>query len=307
MPMMALPNSGVGRSVNTHNSDLGVLCDWVESSVLFAVDDLSKSDVVDVLVEEEAYADQELATARVDEIWGVLEWRFQSVGTPLGIRVGRRSITRRHEWRRFPAYAFCLSLASAKNYSAMPRRNYALQGEIFEDIALLAIRRTLPGWTVRKVGWSPTDPVAIAGAVAQMIRDLREIDGAEQEVHLREQVKDLGLDILAFYPFADEYASLPVILLQCASGADWEDKRSTPDLHVWKKVISFTSSPLRGMAIPYAFAEPMELRRKATPINGVFLERYRLLRAFQGLTVPRDLNARISAWVEDLLPQIPRA
>ena len=58
--MLALPEQGIARSVTEHNSDINVLCDWVEASVVF--DDtleLSKSDLIDILIENEVYPSNE--------------------------------------------------------------------------------------------------------------------------------------------------------------------------------------------------------------------------------------------------------
>ncbi len=58
--MLTIPGRGMSRSVNAHNVDVDVLCDWIEGSVLFQdEEDLPASDVVDVLIEAQIYENQE--------------------------------------------------------------------------------------------------------------------------------------------------------------------------------------------------------------------------------------------------------
>ena len=47
--MLALPDNGIRPS---RGSDDGVICDWIEASLIYTQDIVSHTDIVDVLLEE---------------------------------------------------------------------------------------------------------------------------------------------------------------------------------------------------------------------------------------------------------------
>lgn len=313
MTMLGLPERGVNRSVSKHNSDLSVICDWIEASLAFVDDELSKTDVTDVLIENEVYESQDFALEFVDSAWEVLRSRVHALNGPIGMIWTRDRLRRSGEWTDFPAYAFCLALACgsyvypdwAKNHGY----DHSTQGSLFEKIAHQSLLNMLPGWDVKRVGWAPDNPVRLKEIIDSIISDLNEVSGSEIDAYVNDHANELGLDILAFYSFGDVHASQPVFLIQCASGKDWKRKRSTPDLTIWNKVINFNSQPVKGFAIPYSFSDRQDFRREATQVNGVFWDRYRLLNPNSGRgggwNTP-DLNAELITWVEPRVNALPR-
>lgn len=312
--MLALPNKGMARSVNVHNINLNILCDWIEASVVFDEADLSKSDVIDVLMEEQVYSDQAFAAEIIENAWAVIARRATYLSQPLGISVVGNRISRADDWTVFPAYGFCLALSCVELYSGLPTLwggSSVEQGALFEELTAESISQTFRGWTVKRIGWSATNnPVSLRDALPTIISDLNEAEAAETHLHLTSVVKDLGLDLLAFYSFGDRQASIPILLVQCASGSDWVSKRHTPDIEFWgKKIVSFNSHPVRGFAMPFAFAEPLDFRRDAAAVNGVFVDRYRLLKSFRqdNANVSTALNVHLTNWIQPRVAQLPRA
>lgn len=312
--MLALPNKGIARSINVHNIDLNILCDWIEASVVFDETELSKSDVIDVLIEEQIYESQSFAAQIVDDAWSIISQRINYLSSPLGITVTSNRISRVEEWDQFSAYGFCLALSCVELYSGLPAPwggNYISQGDLFEELTAESLRKTLQGWSVSRIGWSATThTISLATALPTIISDLNELMGAEAQLHLTKTVKDLGLDLLAFYSFADRQASMPVLLVQCASGSDWIRKRKTPDIGLWStKIISCNSKPVRGFAIPFAFADPLKFRRDAAIVEGVFIDRYRLLKSFRqnNSSVSVALSTKLENWIRPHIVQLPRA
>src|SRR5437762_11153301 len=114
--MLALPEKGMAWSVNKHNVDLNVLCDWIEASVVLRDSQLSKSDVVKELLQQEVYEKQSFAKEVVDTAWSVIGSRVAHLGGPLGITVAGNRIARKENWDSFPAYSFCLTLSCAPFY-----------------------------------------------------------------------------------------------------------------------------------------------------------------------------------------------
>lgn len=312
--MLALPERGINRSVKTHNSDLATVCDWIEASVLFVDDELSKTDVVDVLIENEVYDSQDFALEFIDSAWTVMQSRISTLNGTLDVlHWTRERIARQGVWQDFPAYAFCLALTCGSYVYPQWAANYgydsSTQGSLFERIALKSFSSMLPGWEVQLTGWSPDNPVRLRDTINQIIGQLNEVANAEIDVHVDQNANELGLDLLAFYSFGDNHASLPMLMIQCASGKDWKTKRHTPDLTIWNKVINFNSPPVKGFAIPYSFVDGQEFRRQATRVNGVFLDRYRLLNPNRG-TSPVwnevNLNTDLIAWVQPRVDALPR-
>lgn len=312
--MLALPNKGMARSINAHNIDLNNLCDWIEASVVFDDTELSKSDVIDVLMEEQVYSDQTFAAEIVENAWAVISRRATYLSRPLGISVAGNRINRTEDWTAFPAYGFCLALSCVELYSGLPMlwgSDFVEQGALFEELTAESLSQTFHGWTIKRIGWSAANnPVSLREALPTIIGELNETEAAETNLHLTTAIKDLGLDLLVFYSFEDRQASIPVLLVQCASGGDWKGKRRTPDIEFWqKKIISFNSQPVRGFAMPFAFAEPLHFRRDAAAVNGIFVDRYRLLKSFRqnNACVSTALNTQLTNWLQPRQAQLPRA
>jgi len=308
--MLALPEFGMSRSVGMHNVRLSVLCDWVEASVLFSDNSISKSSVVDALLENEVYDSQDFASEIVENAWNVLSARVNYLKSPLGLSVVGNRISKKDVWSQFPAYGFCMALACADLYPTWAKNwhtPHSVQGDYFEELAAESFQMNLTGWTIKRVGWSPTNPVKLKTTIHALISDLHEVEGAELDVHVQSNANELGLDLLAYYPFKDAQASSVVILIQCASGRDWVGKRHTPSLEIWKKVVNFNSQPLKGFVMPFAFAEQSEFRRQTTAVGGMFVDRNRLLRAFpqHGNSVSSSLNAKLVAWSSVEIARLP--
>lgn len=311
--MLGLPERGVSRSTKKHNSDLPTICDWIEASLLFVDDELSKTDVTDVLIENEVYSNQDFALEFVDSAWEVIRARILALNGALGLHWTSERIQRTASWQDFPAYAFCLTLSCGSyvypTWAAQYGYDPATQGSLFERIAHRSFASMLPGWQVQRVGWAPDNAVRLKDTIGHIISALNEVANAELDVYVDDNANELGLDLLAFYSFGDIHASLPVLMIQCASGRDWKQKRHTPDLTIWNKVVNFNSPPVKGFAIPYSFVDGQEFRREATQVNGIFLDRYRLLNPNKGAEPvwnEPNLNADLIAWVRPRIEALPR-
>lgn len=309
--MLGLPEKGVAPSVNEHNVDLNVICDWIEASAVFDDSQISKSDAADVLIEQEVYDKQDFAAELIGQAWSVVADRIKYLGAPLGLAVSRNRITRGSDWQAAPGYSFCLALSCGTFYPAWAASwdNASVRGELFEELTLESFSKTFVGWKIRRVGWSPDNPVKLKDTIASIISDLKEVQGAELELHVDEHANELGLDLLGYYSFDDAHASIPVMMVQCASGGNWKSKRHTPDLTIWSKIVNFNSNPVKAFAIPFAFADPLKFRKETTPVNGIFADRNRLLRALRkdtGQQVSDSLGNRLVQWVERYINTIPR-
>lgn len=278
--MLALPETGLSYSKKSHNSDLDCFCDWLEASFLFHDDPLTVSDVVDVLLENQIYVDQDFASEFVATAWSVLLARLKQLDFPLGAKITDTRLQKNGSWKDYPEYAFCM-LLTCMSY-LYPRatevlRDAVSQGALFEQFSTESLAEMLPGWIVSRVGWSPEDPKKLKDAIDAIISALNEETGAEKDLFVDSYANELGLDLLAYLPYRDSSASFPVVMVQCASGKNWLSKTHTPDMSKWNKIVSFASRPVKGFAIPYAFADRTTFRKKSIPVEGILWDRYRLL------------------------------
>lgn len=121
------------------------------------------------------------------------------------------------DWGSTPGYIFLL-LAS------MPVSKGQRVGAVyFENLVTEALKRYLGGRALR-FGWPnrapvPTHPQEAVDYLAGQLSERRNPLG-----HIRSRDKDMGLDTVAWKPFADQRRGQVVLLGQCATGASWKDK-----------------------------------------------------------------------------------
>jgi hypothetical protein len=308
--MLSLPEKGFrGSSGTVHESDLAIVCDWVEGSVLFSKTTLSKSDMSDVLVDENVYKDQDDANQFVDLVWAKLEARKLLMGAGCPYDVGHRTIAARGNWEDFLPTSYLLVLSQAPLYEKLGEFNlgkYVEQGEIFELFCVEALQDM--GWKTLRTGWSSGKgakklPAVVAAVTAELCEGVVNAD----MVRKFEESNEEGCDLVCQRAFPDSRLGRPVYLVQCASGDNWEEKQETPDLELWKKFFPFSQHPQRGFCLPFAL-EDDEFEKSVHRVMGMLLDRHRLSGATHGNSswLSAGLKARIKAWVDERQALIPR-
>jgi hypothetical protein len=307
--MLALPKKGFSRSKTAHNVDLAVCCDWLEASVLFAQEPVSGSDIVDVLRENEIYADQNFAWELVYNAFAGLEDRARLMGDgyPLAVQGGPRLVAR-GDWRDYSAYSFCLILSLPSAYPDWARSfgtDFTAQGELFEALTSESVAASLSGWTVHPTGWTKARPSQLADIVTDVAAKLGEATG-DLFRWTKDKAKEAGLDILCFRPFPDGRVGVPVYMVQCASGNDWKGKLKTPDLRIWTKVITFASDPKKAFSMPFAL-DSADFIYSANVVDGLLFDRHRLLAPGLNLRdwLPAALKGQLVAWLEPRIAALP--
>src|ERR1041385_8128712 len=128
--MLQVPDVGLRQSIKEHNSDFDVLCDWIEASVLLVDDTLSAIDVVDVLMEEQLYREQDFAHEIVEQAWSAIDRRQKWLNASRTIRVEGPRLIRELDMAQVPAHTFCLVVAlrrCLKSWSRELGPNYVEQ------------------------------------------------------------------------------------------------------------------------------------------------------------------------------------
>lgn len=306
--MLELPSRGINRSIRVHNVKLDVFCDWIEGSVLFKDGEVSSTDVVDALIEEQIYDNQDFASEMANNAWTELRRRLYCIGNQAPFFISANRITRIREWQDAPAYSFCILLALAnwyKRWAIQFGSDYTEQGEIFELLTKESLKLQFSGWQIYQTGWTRTKAVKLAEVVDEIANQLGECKGnIERWASLN--ANEAGLDLLCYRPFIDNRVGIPVYLTQCASGADWRDKLKTPDLDLWTKIIQFTAQPQRAFATPFAFLDE-DFIKNCVIVNGMLLDRYRLLAAAKLAKnwESQLLKERIVMWAGSRVSKLP--
>lgn len=278
--MLTLPTHGVARSVTEHNVQPDAICDWIEGSALFSEDgSVSASEVVDVLVDEGIYETQEFAWDLVGSTWEELERRARRLGGNYPLDVEQNKVARPKRWQTAPAYSFCLLLSYVRWYPDWSRRymkDYAKHGALFERLTSEALGKAFSAWIVEALGWNGYGSKPIATLVDHIAEQMRESVGDIDTSVISAKAKDAGLDVICFRSFPDDRPVFPVLLFQCATGKNFEDKLSTPNIDIWRRMVKFTIAPYKAFATPFAFSVS-ELKRFALKGNCVLLDRFRVI------------------------------
>lgn len=308
--MLVMPESGFSRSVEKHNVDLIAMVDWIEASTVFLGAATSKSDVVDVLCEEDVYDDQDFAAEIVDQAWQLLRVNAAALGANALVDVQARTVQPTGDWRTCAPTAFFLLLSIAPRYARLREKlagDYANQGALFEQVTRDAIAAR--GWAVHSTGWqsgmaAETFARLVDGVQAFLREPLRVPDTEEYLT----SANDAGLDLVCLWPYFDDRPAAPVMFVQCASGANWRTKLKTPDPELWHKMIPFIVSPTRAISIPFVLDEA-SFKKTALLQSGVLLDRVRLLRRLDAAKqwMNADAQQKVQDWVESKLDALEAA
>ena len=306
--MIDIPDAGFYYSANQHNVELDVFCDWIEGNLLFSEEEFSHSDIIDVLCENNIYREQDIAAQLVSNGWAELRRRTKSMGLSSPYEFKPSRISCKKDWTEIPAHSFCLLLALSKWYGGWAQkfgRDYTEQGEIFEELAKESLEKQFTDWEIVSTGWSKAGTESFSDKVHKIANLLGESVG-DISKWTNQQAKDLGLDLLCYRKFPDNRVGIPIYLMQCASGGNWESKLDTPNLRVWEKIVQFAAPPAKAFATPFSLLND-DLIKCCCSTGGMLLDRYRLLAA--GLSNPnwlsQQLKQRIITWARDRVEQLP--
>ena len=308
--MLEFPDQGLRRSKNVHNSDIEPFCDWIEANVLFEEESLHLSDVVDRLIEEQFYDDQEFAWEFIDNIIAILRRRAEWLQRAYPIDIRSKRLTQRSSWREIGPYGFCLLLSVLPLFSSAREQlgdDRADQGLLLEKLSEAALRELLLGWGVHRTGWS-SESTEHLPELAKNVAQLLNASIGEPELFSGGRAKDAGLDILCYKPFPDGRGGYLCILVQCASGAStWKRKRMEPNLGVWRHAVIFDFPPASGLVIPFAISAE-QLKESSVIAQSLIIDRIRLLLPGRdgGAWLPSDLDADLVSWCEATQTLMPR-
>lgn len=308
--MLKIPGKNFSRSVNTINIETNTLADWIEASLLFDENEVSKSDIVDILIEENICADggQDLAHEIADRGWAEIGTRKRWGGVPDQLVIEGARIKDTSDWRQDPTRAFFLVLSIQQYFLewAERHRNFSVQGELFERVIEEICPGLLPGWRVVRAGWSPDNAVSIVNIVEELCGHLNTLGSLRLDLWVPDAAKDGGLDIVCYREFPDTREATPTYFLQCASGTNWRSKIHTPNANEWKTYLDAAVQPSTGIVAPFVIGTD-EVRRAGLSGQITVFDRIRLLHAtYDGnIELTEELRADVVAWIEGKVGDIP--
>lgn len=309
--MLDIPGKNFNESVNKVNVSTNVLADWIEASLLFDYHEISKSNIVDILIEQQIckHENKDIAHEIADRGWVEVQQR-SSFGACDSLKFDGMRITGSDNWRNEPIRAFFLLLSIFQYYPswASSHRNYSEQGELFERVIEVACKGLLPSWDVIRAGWSPSNAVSVKTIVHQLCDHLNTMGNHDIDRMVPDAAKDGGLDIVCVKKFPNKAEAMPTYLLQCASGTNWRDKINTPSTDAWKSYLNAAAQPGAGIVAPFVINTEQILH---AGLNGqvVVFDRLRLLYAInsEGIQFPRELLSDVINWIEPKIVDIPKA
>ena len=309
--MLKIPEVGFYQSAEVSNVNCNASADWIEASVLFDGPELTRGDVVDLLLEEQICVDgnQDLAHQIAEEAWQELKRRQRWGGLPETVEVTNSRVVGLEGWEQDIVRAFFVLLAIQKIFPewAKERSAYVAQGNLFEKIVEGICPALLPGWKTYRAGWSQENTKAVPAIVAEL-RELIHTTGARDlERWIGPHDKDGGLDLVCYRDFGDEREGMPMYFLQCASGKNWRDKIRTPDSDLWFKWLNAAVRPSTGMVAPFVI-DDWELRRAALKGQVVVFDRIRAIRAAREVEVEieQELREEVIGWMTPRVNGLPR-
>ena len=278
-----------------------VFLDWLEATNLFLEEELSQTDVVDHLVQEQVFEDQDSASEFVLAAWTALQRRMSWIGSHAPIVFKDRLMARRVNWQDVPAHSYCLVVSLGSRYEdwhATFGPNYVEQGRLFESITRAAMEARFIGWRFLQTGWSRDNTTKLASVIDELTVAIDERRGNPDD-YLDLNAKDAGVDLVWHLRFPDSRGGTPVFLAQCASGKNWAEKVNEPNIKEWMKIVDFAAPPNKALSLPFALDE-RELRRQSNRAGGLLVDRYRLLAQADPelVWIPGPLRLELINWLD---------
>jgi hypothetical protein len=302
-------------------AELRVLTVDIEGVSMSRLEQLLRGEGTDAAEEElalDADDDDETELELVDEGRGEREVRIEQLldEVALRLRLGPKLYPFEHRDERLirrdapgsEVYIFLLTLSSEEASFRAERRAHQVEAA-FDNIALEALRRYLGrGAAAIRFARNAHDPndnttrprrfqEAIEWLRGQLVLPPGILTPPDEElvIHWEEDANaahpplnsysDAGVDVVAWWRFADDRAGAPVLLAQCTVQIEWGEKTKDISVELWKKWIDFeTVPPQTALVIPFAVSRSLEQWANRTITAGVIIDRLRLLELLDELS-----------------------
>lgn len=212
------------------------IADWIELSVIYKNKPLSKARIYSLLNNSGEDADD----ARVDSIISELIRRNDLYGDASPFEVDGKCIKPRIKWGQKPEFAMCL-IFSIRGVRKKKGKDDGTK--LFERLSNEAVMSYLNG-PAEVIGF-PDKKKLIAQINSISLKSCEKTGARCPSPH----DKDKGVDIIAWKPHGDKRPNQIILLLQCAAGVNFEQKKSI-SLAAWNEFINWAVQPIHGIIIP---------------------------------------------------------
>ncbi len=103
-------------------------------------------------------------------------------------------------------------------------------------------------------------------------------------------IKERGLDLVAWLPFKDKIPNMLIFMFQCACGKNWESKQGETEL--FSNYMYFNINPIHGMFVPYSMSKTDNRFYQFDRIKKVlFFDRKRIIEQFENCDFLSDIQS----------------
>lgn len=267
------------------NIEIEELADWAELMAMMGGGPLSKGHLTTALAREGA-----VSLSAPDDAWATLETRQHLMGHRWPFDLTGMQLTAIPSHPLADCYRFLAALGL--------RSGVASPGPQLFEFLVAEVVGALTGRPGMRLGWPRVKPMPkrFSTAIKLYLRESKE-EKAWRDLPLSAD-KDLGLDIVTWFPLDDPREGSLHLLGQCATGADWTEKLRELNPEKWNAHVHWCVAPARFFALPFV-VRPEEIRRHSMD-GGLILDRVRLLQLAERTPVSRTLKRRLVRYCDAL-------
>lgn len=268
-----------------NSSDEATVADWIELSVAFEAQPVSKTGVSQMI---EMSAGDEPSDAFISSVWDELENRTLLYGAHPPFIVQGMEVLPNITWQDNPEYLMCLILSLTGNPS-----NPTPTGKLFERISMEAVKNYLNG---EAIVFGHPAPYTVTG-ICNLTNE-----GFKSE--LPANYNDRGVDVIAWKPFNDQRGNQLLVLMQCAGGHNWITKTGNVVARAWKeKYMTFGCSPVRGFSTAVIISN-REVFEEVSFETDLLFDRPRIYKNIVDRQMQSNLRDEIREWCDARILEI---
>ncbi len=238
---------------------------------------LSKSQIAEL--------DDTLDEGDVDELITKFELRSKLYSTQL-YKVDKNIITSNFSWAEVPEYFLCLY------YSYFGADDKSGGTGLFERISAEALKNFLNGEVIA-FGFPA------ASGFNQNLDRIAIICKEERGKPAQGTYKDDGVDVVGYKLFGDSRSSNLYVLLQCAAGIHWTQKKPIP-MNRWVQYIFWVQNNILESISTSEFVEEKDWQKRTTTY-GMLLDRLKIYNFLYSKVVDASIRLETYKWCETKL------
>jgi hypothetical protein len=210
------------------------------------------------------------------------------------------------------AYAFMLVADLGHDYKQLKNAIKAdsKSSRLFEKVVEGALRGLFGH--AQRFGWprEPAWPTGIDDRIGELAKGLGlQVDSLKDKTDPADN--DRTLDVAGLLMLSGGHTAALAILTQCATGANWQDKRGEPSPEAWHNLMHWNCSLARAVALPWRLGSrsgDWTYKRAWQLFNGaMILDRPRLVVGHPDKHLDLAIRHDVRSWWSGAASLLPRA